>query len=1409
MSFWSLWRRSPVKSIKDPEDELAALWTDLTQDNSIGHLKSPGLIENIVRVLETEEKNGSQRACFDYALSHNVFEYIARLSRTSESLLSSAVDLFARVIPDSADDIMNNDQVVRAVSIVLLELHRIATSEDMEEKLAKMLFDLAARLRLEPECTLKWIEVSASVLDVDRDAETMSPVEEEEANQTLQSRHGSLPIRPIDESRTNGTVDDEDMPELIYELPAESKTDAESNPADTSGDSSKPSVEEPEESKPASVDPYPEVLTTASQTFFAAAESVVDMAATLPPESVETNRELADNTGAFMGVAQASTTHRDETFEENDTDIPEATEGHSAERIVSHTESIDLEHTKQFEDSAKAIDSLLNDLHTDARDDFPLFRYTLDLVHREGRAGEFARTGLIYIVESAIPESDLERWILNSDFGMLIASGLGALYSQLNRSVPRTFQSTREPKIVSMAKESGRKFVPVSIGEALPGQVDPEEEAANNGHLRMFLSYLAFWQDILGHCKSHAIRDLLLENFDALFLKQLLLPSLAESTDISGSVAIAVMVYLRAMFESLNEPNIVDLLFKSLMVDNKRETSTSTKHAVTAAAIIDDFGSDGDEPERRTTKPTFSLVDLISDSLESASQETNGAALQLVSTLLRKHYPYTLNSLFHVTELSEKFAPVVTPYNVYAKEVDFFLSLVPEEQGSHELQSQRYEAYLHESRLVLETHPFAPEDRISRLIFASDGGYTRETHQCQPKLYSHVLKKDDHVWNGLLRLFAQFFANSVELNLVLTRVFMDLASCGWMSLRGWMLLDLADVVVTNYDERKRRSEEEGDADGIASDSDESGIEIPFQLLDRYIADMSDSDSDYDEFWGTTVEEQHEQTTIARLSPMMEIFELLNSKIDEYKQKIPGFNIKLAERRELLQEDDDLIVRIDNTGEDDYDDDGAQEDADTQTIATTLRPGDDSHAEKIYSLSPIVATRRAEHLFAASLAAVQRRMPFIGGSVQPSGTQEMRAGVLTHAAIEEQQRRQEHQKQQSMATVSSSAASVMRAPLISGAASIRSGARSMYAPSMYNAAPSLYRVTSQTSSIMPGRMNAPGVVRNSGHGRTPSIYSSIGTIAPQSTVQQQQRSRRTLPPPLRMVKSNDSLHAFESLLAAQTSSNDAATVATATTTVAATAAAMTATSTNTSTSASTSLFSTPRLSSAMPLQQQQQHGIYGVGGALYATAPLQPMLSAEDIRRFVDSDTSSSDEESADDPDNENRKKQTRNKKKRDDNSESDGVAEDELEEAATAIGTEAGATTAEDGGRRNTKRRGGGIEMDDIVPDEIAYTPAVIQVTPVSPDHTVAPAPSSRHQPAPLPTTTTTRSRYVSVAHLLGNVIVYEEFAKEMAALVQVRSTLFDSVDYGWQRSLRRRHHHRPVQQQQQQRMRTPRYGHV
>ena len=147
------------------------------------------------------------------------------------------------------------------------------------------------------------------------------------------------------------------------------------------------------------------------------------------------------------------------------------------------------------------------------KEDFPLFYLLLDYIHQEGRIGDFARTGLLYIIEAASNSLALEQWIVESDLATLMATGLGALYSQLSRKLVIDHPKDELPPILALSDYEH----PVTTSEIV-SSASPDFQ----GHVETFLSHLVFWQDVLNHCKSVEVKQTLLEHFQVIFLRQLL-----------------------------------------------------------------------------------------------------------------------------------------------------------------------------------------------------------------------------------------------------------------------------------------------------------------------------------------------------------------------------------------------------------------------------------------------------------------------------------------------------------------------------------------------------------------------------------------------------------------------------------------------------------------------------------------------------------------------------------------------------------------------------------------------------------------------------------------------------------------------------------------------------------------------
>ncbi|KAK9367392.1 Retinoic acid induced 16-like protein-domain-containing protein [Lipomyces kononenkoae] len=1061
MSHWGLWRRQP-KDEGGKAGATAAIekaWISLTKEegglrdgsDSRAQAKVGLEIMEIANIIRAEDQSGTRRTCLQYALDHGIFTKIAHITQLcGPSIIKASVAAFSILIKSGEEDLMSNDQVIRSINIFLWELKRSGGDRVLEDEFAEMLFSVASKLRSEPQSVMKWIHLSLGTPAIEVSGVLLDD---------------QLSTEPSSQSRDDfQEVDDEDMPEVVYELPPESSN------TDTPQ----------EESQSAFVE---------SQT--PTVQDALDHSedGPIPAELHEPIDEARDKTEYSADIPATDSRSYDEAepsqnVEDADKNVIEDSRSNSDQKQEKYGRDDISTSKKNMDDACDVIDELISDLRNNQsrNDDFPLFCFLLEFIHHEGRAGEFARTGLLYIVELALPSSSLEQWILESDLGTLMASGLGALYSQLSRTMFRAFETTAEPKIVTMAKESERKFVPVAADGNAAGQDDPQEMEINKVHLQTFLSYLEFWQDTMGHCRSNLIQNKLLDNFETLFLKQLFVPSLVESIDMEGSVSggavIAVLTYLRAIFESLNQTDIVSLLLSSLMVDN--DSILPMPEPRPHEMFESESDNEGDERiPIKMTATTFSLVDLITDSLKSSSQQTIIAALRLVSTLVRKHYPYTMNTLFQVTPIAIGFTPTVTPFNVYAQEMEFFLSLMPANDSDDELTRQAYDRYLKDNRLVLESHAYLPPS-IARSDDQEGGRMARNsTTKDAPPLYSHTIRAEDQTWNEILRLFAAFFANSVELNLVLTRVIVDLVSCGWISLRGWMLVTLEDIEVSHV---RPRPDDDIDADenhGIERQRefavvDDSQLDIGIQGLQQYAEDMSDSE---DEYWGIMPEDRYEETAFRKLSPMMDVLQALSNKIDEYRQKMPAFDEKLAERREMLRDDEDHI-------------------GDSAAVAFSS-PMVDMKAKATaalesqrFSLSPMDTQQRAEQIYwSSSLAS------------SPMSPMSLRQPV----------------ENRSLASVSS----------LSGPRTANSRPRLPQQQTSPLAGRRHGRSESVAGDILSVRSRSSAY--RSAHRRSQSSFSSSPFVSPPSTFVSDLATPLRAPPTLRTKKSDDSLRAFESLM----------------------------------------------------------------------------------------------------------------------------------------------------------------------------------------------------------------------------------------------------------------------------------------
>lgn len=263
--------------------------------------------------------------------------------------------------------------------------------------------------------------------------------------------------------------------------------------------------------------------------------------------------------------------------------------------------------------------------------EFLLFNYLLRFVHREGQIGDFARAGLLFLMDVAMspidpaqssandsnlssststvssaadPATDaalaLAEYILDGDFSDVLAAGLAAVYSILPTKLevrpPVQTESTPSSGMIlggsaielsdeAKEKEENEREVRRATGM--------EESSSGDFKSRMdhFLKLLEFLQDVLrrnvvqetpdgsvdpSSLLGSAIVQSILDAVRRVFLENVLYPSILECSDADGS-AVAVMSYIDIMIRTLDNGQLGDLLAEFLTSEDNTEDFTRSR----------------------------------------------------------------------------------------------------------------------------------------------------------------------------------------------------------------------------------------------------------------------------------------------------------------------------------------------------------------------------------------------------------------------------------------------------------------------------------------------------------------------------------------------------------------------------------------------------------------------------------------------------------------------------------------------------------------------------------------------------------------------------------------------------------------------------------------------------------------
>ncbi|KAI7848251.1 Retinoic acid induced 16-like protein-domain-containing protein [Circinella umbellata] len=364
--------------------------------------------------------------------------------------------------------------------------------------------------------------------------------------------------------------------------------------------------------------------------------------------------------------------------------------------------------------------------NTNNHDEFLLFTYLLRFVHREGRSGDYARTGLLFVMEMAAADH-LGDFILSSDFATIMAAGLGALYSQLPRKLVIKDDSLLNKSVSTYLL--GQDFVRHLYNQ----NVDESSSSSFRYQLDAFLKLLEFCQDVLARCPRTDICKALLQYIRGIFLENILYPSILECSDVDGS-SVAVISYIDLILQTVEHNTLGDMIVGFLIDDDD-----DSGHSSPTSEVMNDTDKicsnlfAGLELDRYksstyfTAAGRFTLKDLIFSRLKSSSQPAVIATLKLLKTLLTKHCRYSLkllsifpdygddnfysNKQLHTqpplsstaTSFSSSTATATTVSH-HIREIELYFSLISAIDQVHadDIQLHGYEGYLYDMEAVME-----------------------------------------------------------------------------------------------------------------------------------------------------------------------------------------------------------------------------------------------------------------------------------------------------------------------------------------------------------------------------------------------------------------------------------------------------------------------------------------------------------------------------------------------------------------------------------------------------------------------------------------------------------------------------------------------------------------------------------
>ena len=344
------------------------------------------------------------------------------------------------------------------------------------------------------------------------------------------------------------------------------------------------------------------------------------------------------------------------------------------------------------------------------------------------------------------------------------------------------------------------------------------------------------------------------------------------------------------MLHTLDYPDLVHMVLEYLLAlpessDSRRNPPSSPVLQRRQSSLI--LLMQHKNTEGKMNPSLFSLTDLILNSMRSSDAQTVIAALKLVSVLIDRNHEYVLNTLIKSQAIQSNSSR--RTIGSLDAETETYLSLA-EKIGAEPDLDEAYESHLKNIMELLEAHRCTA--RLPDGNLAVPTGINQVMNPT-PSLRAHHrmigphrLSTFDPTLLCLCSLLESFFTNDVETNLSLTECFVNLASCPYLRLERWMVVDSSRY---SHPHESYISTNMADLHSVNSATGMDSPDSDVERLNKYRFNLSRPSWVRDE------------------SPhLLNLLQSLVSQLEKLREEVPSFLNLLSTRKATFRTHDALM-----------------------------------------------------------------------------------------------------------------------------------------------------------------------------------------------------------------------------------------------------------------------------------------------------------------------------------------------------------------------------------------------------------------------------------------------------------------------------------------------------------------------